>query len=61
MTLGKAEGIHLDVTAPASKSFTHRALVAAALARGSSTIRDPLVSDDTNITAAALKSLGVPL
>ena len=61
VTLGKAEGIHLDVTAPASKSFTHRALVAAALARGSSTIRDPLVSDDTNITAAALKSLGVPL
>ncbi len=61
VTLGKAKGIDLDITAPPSKSFTHRALVAAGLARGSSTIQDPLLSDDTNITATALKGLGVPL
>ena len=61
VTLRKAQGIDLSITAPPSKSFTHRALVAAALARGSSAIRDPLVSDDTTITATALRSLGVPL
>jgi 3-phosphoshikimate 1-carboxyvinyltransferase len=61
VTLKKARGIDLSITAPPSKSFTHRALVAAALARGPSTIMAPLVSDDTNITATALRSLGVPL
>jgi 3-phosphoshikimate 1-carboxyvinyltransferase len=59
--LKKTQGIDLGITAPPSKSFTHRALVAAALARGSSSIMDPLVSGDTNITATALRSLGVPL
>jgi 3-phosphoshikimate 1-carboxyvinyltransferase len=61
VTLRKVQGIDLSITAPPSKSFTHRALVAAALARGSSAIRDPLVSDDTTITATALRGLGVPL
>ena len=61
VTLGKAQGIDLALDAPPSKSFTHRALVAAALARGPSTIDDPLVSDDSTITATALRSLGVPL
>ena len=61
VTLGKAQGIDLSITAPPSKSFTHRALVAAALARGPSSILDPLVSGDTTITATALRSLGVPL
>jgi 3-phosphoshikimate 1-carboxyvinyltransferase len=59
--LKRAEGIDLRVQAPPSKSFTHRALVAAALARGRSTIRDPLVSDDTRITGEALQALGVEL
>jgi 3-phosphoshikimate 1-carboxyvinyltransferase len=61
VTLGKAEGIDLRLTAPPSKSFTHRALVAAALARGPSCILDPLASGDTAITATALKKLGVSL
>lgn len=61
VTLGRAQGIDLQVTAPPSKSFTHRALVAAALARDPSTIVDPLVSEDTSVTAEALRSLGVPL
>ena len=53
----------LDATlrAPASKSLTHRALVAAALADGSSTIRGPLVATDTRVTARALAALGVPV
>jgi 3-phosphoshikimate 1-carboxyvinyltransferase len=61
VTLRRAEGIDLRVRAPPSKSFTHRALVAAALARGPSSIGDPLGSDDTRITAAALRRLGVDL
>jgi 3-phosphoshikimate 1-carboxyvinyltransferase len=61
VTLEKAQGIDLSLAAPPSKSFTHRALVAAALARGSSSIRESLVSDDTAITAAALRRLGVDL
>jgi 3-phosphoshikimate 1-carboxyvinyltransferase len=61
VTLRKARGIDLKVTAPPSKSFTHRALIAAALARGPSSLADPLVSDDTTLTAAALRSLGVSL
>jgi 3-phosphoshikimate 1-carboxyvinyltransferase len=42
-----------------SKSVTHRALVAAALAHGSSTIENPLDADDTRRTLEALGGLGV--
>jgi len=41
-----------------SKSVTHRALVAAALASGHSVIVDPLDADDTRTTAEGLASLG---
>lgn len=44
-----------------SKSVTHRALVASALARGLSTIRNPLDADDTRITRDALRALGVEI
>ncbi|MFH0920104.1 MAG: 3-phosphoshikimate 1-carboxyvinyltransferase, partial [Fibrobacterota bacterium] len=46
----------LDV--PASKSHTLRAAVIAALAKGSSTIRNPLTSADTLACIEALKLLG---
>jgi 3-phosphoshikimate 1-carboxyvinyltransferase len=42
-----------------SKSVTHRALVAAALARGPSTLHGPLRSDDTEATREGLRALGV--
>ena len=61
VALGKAQGIDLSLVAPPSKSFTHRALVAAALARGPSSLLDPLLSDDTRVTADALRRLGVSL
>lgn len=44
-----------------SKSVTHRALVTAALASGTSTIRGPLDADDTRITRDGLAALGVPI
>lgn len=49
------------VKAPPSKSLTHRSLVCAALAEGSSVIIDPLISDDTKATADALKKLGIEI
>ncbi|MFH0850593.1 MAG: 3-phosphoshikimate 1-carboxyvinyltransferase [Candidatus Bathyarchaeota archaeon] len=47
-----------EVTAPSSKSATHRALTLAALADGESTIMRPLASDDTLATLKALEQLG---
>lgn len=44
--------------APPSKSYTHRALVAAYLSHGRSTIERPLRSADTIATAEALRRLG---
>lgn len=46
------------VRAPGSKSYTHRAVVAAHLADAPTEIRSPLVSDDTLRTVAAVRALG---
>ncbi|MCI4331035.1 MAG: 3-phosphoshikimate 1-carboxyvinyltransferase [Thermoplasmata archaeon] len=46
------------VRAPSSKSYTHRALVAAFLSGRLSTIVDPLDSEDTRATARGLEALG---
>jgi len=61
VTLPQRRGVELTIAAPPSKSFTHRALIAGALARGTSTIVHPLISDDTKLTMAALIRLGVPI
>ena len=47
------------VALPGSKSYTNRALLIAALARGESTLTDALASDDTHYMIAALRALGV--
>ena len=57
--LQKIRDVDLAFTAPPSKSYTHRALIAASLAGGSSTIENPLDADDTRLTAAALEALGI--
>jgi 3-phosphoshikimate 1-carboxyvinyltransferase len=51
----------LDATLRAvpSKSVTHRALVAAALAAGESSVLGPLVADDTRATRDGLAALGI--
>ena len=59
VTLGKISGVDLTFTAPPSKSCTHRALIAGALAEGKTTIFRPLEAEDTRLTAGALRSLGV--
>lgn len=50
-----------NVEIPGSKSFTNRALLIAALARGISRLRRPLYSDDTQYMMAALRSLGLSI
>jgi 3-phosphoshikimate 1-carboxyvinyltransferase len=47
------------VSAPPSKSYTHRALVAGFLSRRRFSVVSPLASDDTQATARALGHLGV--
>jgi 3-phosphoshikimate 1-carboxyvinyltransferase len=47
------------VSVPGSKSLTQRALIAAALAEGQSTLLGPLASEDTHYTITALRQIGV--
>jgi 3-phosphoshikimate 1-carboxyvinyltransferase len=47
------------VRPPGSKSLTNRALVCAALAKGESTLRGALDSEDTRVMIAALRQLGI--
>ena len=53
--------ISASVRLPGSKSITNRALLIAALAEGTSTLRDPLHSEDTFYMADALRSLGAEI
>ncbi|MEN8258812.1 MAG: 3-phosphoshikimate 1-carboxyvinyltransferase [Thermodesulfobacteriota bacterium] len=51
--------VNADITVPGSKSITQRALIAAALAQGDSTLIGPLASEDTAYTSSALRAMGV--
>ncbi|MFW9865367.1 MAG: 3-phosphoshikimate 1-carboxyvinyltransferase [Candidatus Thorarchaeota archaeon] len=48
-----------EITAPGSKSYSHRAFIAASLAKGISIIKNPLVTGDVEVTIENLKALGV--
>ncbi|MBI2415671.1 MAG: 3-phosphoshikimate 1-carboxyvinyltransferase [Candidatus Kerfeldbacteria bacterium] len=54
-----AKPIKYTVTVPGSKSFMNRALICAALAKGQSTLLNPVYCDDTNYMIKALRALGV--
>jgi 3-phosphoshikimate 1-carboxyvinyltransferase len=47
-----------QVRVPGSKSYTHRTLIGAALSAGPCTVRNPLRSQDTLLTLAALEKMG---
>ena len=51
--------IKATIEAPPSKSYTNRALLIAALAKGKSIIKSPLFSDDTEYMISALNQFGV--
>ncbi len=59
--LPAVSGIRACIAAPPSKSYTHRALIAAACADGRSVIHDPLQSEDTEVTITALRQLGAEI
>jgi 3-phosphoshikimate 1-carboxyvinyltransferase len=59
--VGRVQDVDLVFRAPPSKSYTHRALIAAALAEGRSVIRRPLAAEDIDRTTGALRVLGVPI
>ena len=46
------------IEAPSSKSYTQRALIISALANGTSILKTPLFSEDTNYMISALKQFG---
>ncbi|MFX1343913.1 MAG: 3-phosphoshikimate 1-carboxyvinyltransferase [Promethearchaeota archaeon] len=50
-----------EITAPGSKSYSHRAFIAASLAEGISVIKNPLTTGDAAITMNNLKLLGVKI
>jgi len=54
----KSEHLEGEVSAPPSKAYTHRMLIAALLSNGTSKISNPLVSDDTKATLRAVKAFG---
>ncbi len=53
--------INSEIRPPGSKSITNRALVIAALAKGSSFLRHALDSEDTRLMIHALQSIGVEI
>lgn len=50
---------NLRITVPGSKSYTNRALLLASLAKGTSTLVNPLYSEDTKVMIQALEQMGV--
>ncbi|MFW9825203.1 MAG: 3-phosphoshikimate 1-carboxyvinyltransferase [Candidatus Thorarchaeota archaeon] len=50
-----------QIIAPGSKSYSHRAFIAASLAEGLSVIKNPLTSGDAEVTIKNLKALGVKI
>jgi len=54
-----ATPVDISVVIPGSKSVTNRALILAAQATSSSTLRRPLVSRDSELMVAGLKALGI--
>jgi 3-phosphoshikimate 1-carboxyvinyltransferase len=61
ITPPRTGSVDLVVTAPPSKSYTHRALITGALASGTTILLQPLFAQDTRLTLDALRMLGVPI
>jgi len=53
--------IDCQISVPGSKSLTQRALIAASLAAGNSTLLGPLASEDTKYTSTALRQMGIEI
>jgi 3-phosphoshikimate 1-carboxyvinyltransferase len=58
LRVSPSDGLGGTVTVPPSKSYTHRAIILASLAKGASTIRNPLLSEDTLASIDACRKIG---
>ena len=56
-----SKGLKGEIIAPGSKSYSHRAFIAASLADGKSTIKNPLTTGDVKVTMSILESIGVKI
>lgn len=61
LTVKKTENLKGMVTAPPSKAYTQRAVIAAALSEGKSVIKNPLKCNDTIATIKACSMLGAKI
>ncbi|MEM3640543.1 MAG: 3-phosphoshikimate 1-carboxyvinyltransferase [Candidatus Bathyarchaeia archaeon] len=58
VVIKKSENLTGEVSAPPSKAYTHRTLIASLLSNGTSEILNPLTSDDTEATLRAIEAFG---
>jgi 3-phosphoshikimate 1-carboxyvinyltransferase len=61
ITPPRAGPVDMEITAPPSKSYTHRALIIGALGTGITIIKQPLYAQDTQLTINALRILGTTI
>jgi 3-phosphoshikimate 1-carboxyvinyltransferase len=61
LRVAPSDGLNGTVTVPPSKSYTHRAVILGSLARGASTIRNPLLSEDTIASIEACRKIGAQI
>lgn len=61
LKVNKIPYIEGEVFAPSSKSYTHRAVILASLASGTSKLYYPLISDDTMATIGACRIMGADI
>jgi len=59
LTITPSAPLAATVTIPGSKSLTNRALIVAALAQGTSTLRGCLIAEDSEVMVRALNQLGI--
>ena len=59
--VGKTDKVKGTVRVPGSKSHTQRVLILASLADGESYLRNPLISEDTELLIGALRKLGAEI
>ncbi|MFX1501279.1 MAG: 3-phosphoshikimate 1-carboxyvinyltransferase [Promethearchaeota archaeon] len=55
------DSLNGEITAPGSKSYSHRAFISASLADGISIIKKPLTTGDVAVTLNILRNLGVKI
>ncbi len=59
--VSSSDWLNGTVTVPPSKSYTHRAVIIASLAQGSSTLYNPLLSEDTIASIEACRKIGAQI